>query len=788
MLAEMTRDPAAPPTATQAASADAHLQAANRAHEAGRLDEAKARYLDALALNPHKPEAEHGLAWLLVQQGDWKAALPRFAKALKLRPWEKEFWISQLEALMQVGQHEAVHRLLHRAAQAGLAAAQLDVFERRLREHRTALLAERVRASGKTARQAADAPQAALMAVRDAFLKRDFAGARERAAAVIRSHPLCAFAWRVLGASMPANDGSDAAVEVLRIALDLDPENVDVIMNLALALNERGRLDEASGLFAAVLARQPDNVRALVNQGLVLNARRDPQAETLLRRARELGAGDHRVALALGAYLRDRDQHAEALPLLEEALRHDPNNQAVLAAMCICLLGVGRHADADALFRRIDTGDTAHLGALGIALFVGAHLESVSPEDLFDIHRRYGRVLEASVVPFAHHENDRDPERRLRVGFVSGDLFNHAVAYFVRPLWRNIDPAAIDVFAYATRPAVDDTAAGLKELVPQWRDASGWDDERLAAAVRQDGIDILVDMSGHTAANRLGAFARGPAPVQVSWLGYPATTGLERIHYYLADTTYTSTGDLSAQFTENLLLSEVGCGFDPAPDLPPIAPLPALAAGRFTFGSFNRVSKLTPGTLRLWADVLARVPASDLLLGAAAPEDERRLRDALGALGVAGARLRFLPRLAPREYLEAHAAIDLLLDAYPYGGGTTTCHGLWMGVPTLTLAGPTLASRSGLSVVGRAGLPEFVARDAEDFVAKAARWSGDVAGLAAVRATLRDRLAEGALGDPALVGRAFEAAMRQIWRRWCAGLPPAQMVVPRPVALEDASR
>ena len=341
MLAEMTREFV--PSPTSIADAQSRLQHATAAHEAGRLDDAMADYLGALALHPYLPEAEHGLAWLLAQRGDWKGALPRFARALKLRPWEKEFWISQLEALMQVGQVEAVHRLLYRAAQSGLSDQAVAGFEARLKDRRVALLAAQVRASGKTAQQASEVPKPVLMALRERFLKRDFAGAQAAASAIVASHPLCAFAWRVLGASMPTHESGDAGVEVLRIACDLDPGNVDVMMNLALALQDRQRLDEAEAIYHEVLTRAPDNVRALVNRGLVLNQRGDPNAEVLLRKARSLGVQDHRVALALGGYLRDREQHDEALPLLEAALKAEPDNPACLSALSVCYLGVGRH-------------------------------------------------------------------------------------------------------------------------------------------------------------------------------------------------------------------------------------------------------------------------------------------------------------------------------------------------------------------------------------------------------------------------------------------------------------
>jgi len=779
MLAEMTRDAA--PSAQLAHDAQRALREATLAHESGRLDEAEAQYLDALRANPYAAEAEHGLAWLLAQRGDWKGALPRFGRALKLRPWEKEFWISQLEALMQLGQHEAVHRLLHRAMQSGLPAETAAGFEKRLRERRTALLAAQVRASGKTAKQAAEAPRKAILALRETFLKRDFAAARASATAFVAAYPLCAFAWRVLGASMPSNEVGDGTIEVLRIAWDLDPDGVDVMMNLALALHERGRLDEAEALFSDVLKRQPENLRALVNRGLLLNQRGDPEAETLLRRARALGAHDHRVALALGAYLRDRDQHEEALPLLEEVLAADPANQACLSALSVCYLGVGRHEEATALFRRLHASGTTHLGALGIVLFVGSHVADIGPEELYRLHRRYGELIEDSVTPHAFWENDRDPARRIRVGFVSGDLRRHAMSAFLLPLWEGLDRAGVEIFAYSNHRTQDETTARLRALTDGWFEIAGVGDEKVADRIRQDRIDVLVDLSGHTAFNRLGVFAYHAAPVQMSWGGYPATTGLARIDYYLADAACVDAGPLDNQFSESLLLLPASASFVPSDTAPDVSPLPSSEGRAFTFGSFNRMSKVTPATLALWADVLLATPGSELLVGAIDEPNRVRAIEAFERAGIAPERIRFQPRVGMSDYLAAHGQVDLLLDTWPYAGGTTTCYGLWMGVPTVTLVGETTPTRTGAVILAKLGMESFVARDRDAFVRTAAHWAhaDRTAELASIRRGMRERLAASSLGSPSIANQGFEDAVRAAWQRWCQGLPPTSFRVPR---------
>lgn len=755
-------------------------QAAEQAHAEGRLADARALYEACLAADPGDAEAWHGQGWLHMQQGEASAALRCFANALRHRPWEPELWLSQLEALFHLGQYEAVHQLLYRARASGLDAARVDAFEGRLAEQRLQVLTAAVKASGKPAEKTIQPPDAEMLALRRDFLEGRSAEALRKTRHLLKRYPLSPFGWRVLGLLQSLDDDLAETLQARRIACDLDPEGIDAAMNLALALTELHRLDEAESIYARVLARQPDHPRALLSYALLLSTRGDPQAETLLRRARAAHPQEIRVAQALGSYLRDHSRPAEAKPLLAEVLAEQPDNAAAAIALSASHLALCEHEQARHWFGVVEASALDDPQTLSNALFVCSHLADVPEDERYRLHRRYGERLEAACTPFTGHPNRRDPERRLRVGFVSGDLRRHPVAQFLLPVWEHLEREQFELFAYANHDQHDEISRRLEGRTSGWRVIAGQRDDTVADGIRRDGIDVLVDLSGHTAFHRLGVFAFKPAPLQLSWLGYPGTTGLSRIDYYLADTAYVAHGPLDAQFSERLLLSEVGCGFDPGLALPPVQPAPCIAAADFTFGSFNRVNKLTPETFRLWAAVLAAVPEGRLCVGGVDADEGARIGAALQALGVAAERISLLPRLPLPHYLEAHAGIDLLLDSIPYGGGTTTCYGLWMGVPTLTLAGPSLASRSGQSVVGRAGLHAFVATDAEGFVATAQRWARDREGLAALRGTLRTRLEGGALGDPALAAHGFGAALRQVWRRWCQGLPPERAVVPRP--------
>lgn len=774
-------EPVVLPSPDAVEAAQAALAAATRAHEAGRHEEARCHYLDALAQNRFYPEAEHGLAWLLVQAGDWRGALPRFARAIALRPWEPEFWLSQMEALFMAGCHEAVHQVLARARAAGLAQPHAAAFEQRLAAERIHHLAERVAKTGRPAEAGIQAPEARIRHLCEAYNAQRNEEALRLAREILAEWPLSPVGWRVYGATTRLDREPEEALRALRIAIDLDPAEPDVWINLASALQVVRRVDEAEALLRDALLRHPGHLRTLTNLGVLLASRKSPEAIPVLRSAVALAGDEPRPAIALGCTLCDAGAHDEAIELLEAHLPRAPSSAIGTVALAACHITKGRHAEAAALFGRVDATVLDDLHALGVALFVGSHLDSVPVEAQLRLHRRYGELLEQQVGPaFEAHDNEPDPERPLRVGFVSGDLRDHAVARFVLPLWRRVDRQRFALYGYSMVRNPDAITAEFAALAQGWVEAGPLPDEALFQRIRRDRIDVLVDLSGHTGLNRLPLFARRPAPVQISAIGYPGTTGLSRMDYYLLDTAFLAAGPLDAQFTEGLIASEWGCGFDPGIALPALSPLPCLTGKPFAFGSFNRVGKLNASTLALWARVLQAVPGSVLHLGALGPGDEQHLGAALAAHGVDPARLHFIPRLELPGYLAMHARVDLLLDTVPYGGGTTSVYGALMGVPTLSLAGPSLASRCGLSLLGRVGLAaDFVVGDEAAFIDRAAFWAAQPERLAELRAGLRERLAGTALGDPDLAAAGFEDAVRAAWRRWCRREPPAAMTIPR---------
>jgi predicted O-linked N-acetylglucosamine transferase (SPINDLY family) len=399
--------------------------------------------------------------------------------------------------------------------------------------------------------------------------------------------------------------------------------------------------------------------------------------------------------------------------------------------------------------------------------------EAVDTQSLLAEHSRFAERFEAPWRDnWKRHTNVRDPGRCLQIGFVSGDLRNHPIASFIEPVLAHLAGSPqLSLHAYSNHACVDEVTLRLSKHFAHWHPVFGASDDVLAQKIRADGIDILFDLSGHTGFNRLPCFARKPAPVQVSWMGFPCTTGLAAIDYYLADRFFLPPGQFDAQFTEKIVRLPASAPFLPSKDAPLVNALPALSNGFVTFGSFNRINKLSHAVVSLWARLLRSLPDSRMLVGGM-PENGSydALVEWFAQEGIDRERLDFHVRSSMAAYFEMHHHVDICLDTFPFNGGTTTLNALWMGVPTLNLAGGTTAARTGSGVLGNVGLDSFVASTKSDFVEKGLYWAEHLAELAGIRAGLRRRFELSAGGQPKFIAMALEHALRTMWQRWCAGL------------------
>jgi len=527
------------------------------------------------------------------------------------------------------------------------------------------------------------------------------------------------------------------AIDAYRRLLDLNPVDSLARIQLGLAHSGRGELDAAVACFLAVLESHPDSAEAWQNLGT--------------------------------ARLR-QNRTQDAIECYQKALALKPDSAEALHNLGRARLGQGRVDEAAGCFEATLKVNPGLAYVYSNWLMAQLYRADLPPARLFEQHRGYAARFEAPLKPdWRAHANTREPERRLRIGYVSPDLRRHSVASFIEPVLAHHDKSAVEVYAYYSHSQQDEVSARLKSCVEHWIPCLGLSEEQLAERIRADGIDILVDLAGHTAGNRLLAFARKPAPVQVTYLGYPATTGLDAMDYRLC-TLDTDPPGQEEWHSETLyrLPRTLWCYRPPGPR-PARAPAAHGHAAGIAFGSMNNLPKVSPESFALWMQLLRDDPATRLILtraGDAATHAELKARAA--AAGIAPARLEPRGRLPEPEYQALLTEIDIALDPFPYTGTTTTCETLWMGIPVVSLAGETSVARSGLALLKAVGLEELVARDPAGYVRIATDLARDPARLDRLRREIPRRFDASPLRDEAAFTRDLEDAYRDMWRRWCA--------------------
>lgn len=570
------------------------------------------------------------------------------------------------------------------------------------------------------------------------------------------------------------------AAEVLERTVGLHGTYLPALMNLAhmrLLAGEAGRAEECYRRAAAIAPDDPGPACGLAD--VLVRAGRGAEAAELMRTVlgRDPRHKPAMVRLVHALYFVGDADAREMEEWCRRAMAADPADPEPPIDLAMLLLKTGRANEAADVLRAVARRVPGHIRALDWLAHVLNYAEDAGEREVLEAHAAYGRALSATVRPLAPPPNPRDPARRLRVGYLSSDLRGHSVAAFLEPLLEQHDRGAFEVYCYSGTVAPDETTRRLAGYPLAWRETAGLDDRRLAERVREDGIDILVELNGHTAGERLAVMAMRPAPVQATFIGYPNTTGVAGVGYRLVDA-ITDPPELGADARCVERLARIpGCFLcyrpPPREDDPGVGPPPARAGAPVTFGSFNIVSKIGPGTGALWAEVLRRAPGSRLVLKSInlGPESVRRLTlDRLAACGIDPARVELRGGdLRRRDHLAAYGGIDIALDTFPYHGTTTTCEALWMGVPVVTLAGRVHASRVGVSLLTAVGVPELIAADRDGYVRLAVELAGDPARLARLRAELRERVRSSILCDSPGYARRVEGVLRDTWRAWCGG-------------------
>jgi predicted O-linked N-acetylglucosamine transferase (SPINDLY family) len=552
-----------------------------------------------------------------------------------------------------------------------------------------------------------------------------------------------------------------AALEQLSVLMPRDP---GVWCNLGMVRTAAGDLEGAADALRRAIELNPEYTDALACLGMLLATRqRAGEAEGVLARAVALAPERSDVLYAYTRLLTESGRAVEAVGLLREALARRPRDLLLLDKLCMML----------------------------------NYVAGVPAGELFEAHRRFGAAAPGARTPAPGL--DTSPDRALHVGYVSPDLREHSVAYFLEPLLEHRDRVAIRVTLYNAGSASDAVTERLRGLADGWWDIAQRPDEDVFAQVRADRIDILIDLAGHTSGNRLGLFALRPAPVQGTYIGYPNTTGLTQIDFRVADETTDPMldvgrhgdsarcrswdvrgGDAAHALATERLVRLPGCFlcYRPSPEAPEPAahPTPEIPAPPVVFGSFNSLAKLSPPTLALWSRLLHEVPGSRLTLkgkGLADPAVSAVFRERFGRHNIEPSRLIFASHTpGTREHLGAYSAVDVALDPFPYCGTTTTCEALWMGVPVVSLVGATHASRVGLSILTAAGLGRWAARTEEGYLEIAKGLAADAAGRRELRRTLRPTLGASPLCDAAAFTERYGAALRAAWRNFARGARP----------------
>ncbi|MCW2485603.1 methyltransferase regulatory domain-containing protein [Candidatus Symbiopectobacterium sp. NZEC127] len=476
----------------------------------------------------------------------------------------------------------------------------------------------------------------------------------------------------------------------------------------------------------------------------------------------------------LGALYKESNNPIQAEACLRKAEQYSHDDANILSNLASLLSNQGRMAEAVECFRRMRTLAPDNYILHSNYLFSLSHDVQISPEALFAEHCEFGDMVEKRAQQYQRnfsYSGLRDPERKLRIGFVSGDLCRHPVSNFLSPFWESLNTDLYSIHAFSTSHQYDDMSRKLQKSTQGWHAVYDKSDVELAALINQEQIDILFDLSGHTGFNRLPMFAFKPAPIQISWIGYPGTTGMRAMDYFLILNLQPLPESFDRQFTEKTLYVRSTQQFKPTENSPDVNELPAIKRGQFTFGSMNRMQKLNDYIFEAWAAVLKAVPNSRIIIGALAGQKNIDIiRAKLEALGVEPKQLLFLEKMGMHEYLAAHHEIDLLLDTYPYTGGTTTNHALWMGVPTLTISGETLPTQQGVAALQWLGLNGFVATSKADYVTKAVAWSTRLDELNQYRQEMRSKF-ERPKPDGITPATHFEEMLRAVWQDYCENTP-----------------
>ena len=702
----------------------------------GRLDEAAEAFGQALSIHPNSARAHHHLGSVLQRQENLDAAISEYRAAIALQP-------SFIRSQNSLGNALFEQRRLDEA----------------IRCYREALAVK------------PDFAEAWSNLGNVQFEQKEYAQAIDSAEKALAIRPDFAEAMGVLGNALRESGRVDEAIEQYRKALTIRPDIAEIHVNLGLALAKRAQFGEAMAAIDRAIEMRPDWALAWSNRAKLL---RDQgwleESIKASRRALEISPYLAEAHINLGGALLDSGNPQAALASAMRAIEIAPNSAPAHNLAANARKDFGEIALAVADLERAIELEPGNAIFHSNKIFLLNFDPTIDAPALFDEQRkwnqRHAAPLAKEIVP---HENDRDPQRRLRIGYVSPDFRDHCQSFFTLPLLSNQDHTNFELFAYADLRREDAVTGQIRQCFDQWRSIRGMSDVAAAEIIRRDRIDILVDLTMHMADGHLLVFARKPAPLQVTWLAYPGSTGMPAIDYRLTDP-YLDPPSLDDRYyvEKSIRLPDTFWCYHP-PEIGPVpGALPALSNGFVTFGCLNNFCKVNDAVLKLWARVLSAVERSRLIL--LCPEGEHRtsIFDLLSREGISRDRVELVTNRPRPRYLELYQRIDLGLDTFPYNGHTTSLDSLWMGVPMVTLAGQRVVGRAGVSQLTNLDLKELVAFTPEEYVKIAKNLAGDLPRLKELRGSLRGRMENSPLTDGRRFARGVETAYRQMWKDFCA--------------------
>ncbi len=712
-------------------------------HKAGRFKEAEITYRQVLVAEPENEHANHFLGILAAQAGQPEMALQLISKAIEQNPSEPSYHL-------HLGNVYLAQNRLNDA---------VDAYDKTLTLRPG--FAEALFNLGNVLRLLGRFKEATGYYQKAIASNPDYAGA----------HIGLGIIYRKQGQLVEA-------AAALKRALALQPDNAETLNNLAGVFTELGQIDEAIKALEKAIVLNPELAAAHNSLGILYFERgRLREAETALQRALAINRDYVEAYNNLGNILAARGRFSEAVMNFSKALGSDPNFAQAHNNLGNALKASARLNDALSSYRKAVALDLDYSEAHSNLLLAMNYLPACRQEEIFAESVRWWQQHGKGF--FGHdrfYSNSRDKKRRLRIGYLSPDFRDHSVACFIEPVLKSHDRNSVEVFCYTNVSRPDTVTERIRAAADHWVSVVGRDAENIGARVRADNIDILVDLAGHTVKNSLLVFARKPAPIQVTWLGYPNTTGLAAMDYRLTDAVADPAGEGDELYSETLVRLEHGflC-YQAEGAAVPVTEPPCVKQGHITFGSFNNLAKTGPEVLRSWAKILNACKDSHLILKSVNLADEATadtLRQFLGQQGIAANRIHLLGQLESKnEHLEMYGKVDIALDPFPYNGTTTSCEALWMGVPVVTLQGERHSGRVGASILRHAGLEDLVADSIEGYIALAVSLADDREALREFRAQVRDLMQQSMLMDKKLFTATLEEAYRTMWLQWCDADP-----------------